>query len=808
MFSPKRPRTTCANQARGSLEEGDPQEDDGTEVGGPRGVETEGGPCPPPSALRSEAVASPRRSTGHLSVPMRFVPSGVEAPPDVATRRAVDQLENQLSVDQLRATYGRGVDLLGVLSPRTGQVQTVLRVTRIFSRTRQGLGFSWAPRQPQCGDPTWDAQPPQCVSCKLWLWPAWQSKKGKWHCRNCRRPGGGRPRCHKCGDLTWDGWNGPATHAREWWCAECWCGDQEEGSAVWREWFAARRAAFASSFAEGGQELTPIGAPFVASGGESAASCGLPALAPPVCAQCGKRNWPSMQSKKGKWHCGSCLRPDGGGPLCEICGVRTWDGWSGNGHKWYCAGCWCCCVTTSSSRNWSAWFLKRREMFAEAYLREGVAELLHGSLQTNDLPRELAAAGSRDLAAGNGAAAAPLPALEPARSAVDALALAMTEVEEAAALQRALTRSKAALAAAQLQLSLRPRALGALGRGHQSSSATGRVVARESAAGHPSRASCVPPASYIFTQSGGVGEPLRVPIREPMYIDMLSASLDAVAFVPRGLGPGLPPPFDSGCCGGPSDWNPDPGAEDANVHWGKGGCKKLGIVQRAREPADIHVFEAFLNKRPGPDGVPVRRRLGAARTEGGGWFRLAWMQEGRRAEQDGGQELPRCGNWSRAWHGCKLESVYSILFNGGLVAGRDRGAGDRFFEGAPGIYVHKDGTASKSENYARFVDLCGDQIFWSTKWEVMVDRNRRVKAPVNTDQWIQEAGSVCLVALWVCGRRPEEMALGAAVARKGWCSRLEANPRDPRWIPDGVAGPGPEPLPRRRLARQEQAQGY
>ena len=104
-----------------------------------------------------------------------------------------------------------------------------------------------------------------------------------------------------------------------------------------------------------------------------------------------------MQSKKGKWHCGSCFRPDRGGPRCEICGVCTWDGWSGNGHKWHCTGCWCCCVTASSSRNWSAWFLQRREMFAGVYLRQGMAELSRESPQTKDLPQDLAAAGSLEL---------------------------------------------------------------------------------------------------------------------------------------------------------------------------------------------------------------------------------------------------------------------------------------------------------------------------------------------------------------------------------------------------------------------------
>ena len=38
----------------------------------------------------------------------------------------------------------------------------------------------------------------------------------------------------------------------------------------------------------------------------------------------------------------------------------------------------------------------------------------------------------------------------------------------------------------------------------------------------------------------------------------------------------------------------------------------------------------------------------------------------------------------------------------------------------------------------RWVPLCLDGVFWAAKFEVLVDRNHRVKVARKTDQWVQE----------------------------------------------------------------------
>jgi len=55
-----------------------------------------------------------------------------------------------------------------------------------------------------------------------------------------------------------------------------------------------------------------------------------------------------------------------------------------------------------------------------------------------------------------------------------------------------------------------------------------------------------------------------------------------------------------------------------------------------------------------------------------------------------------------------------------------------------------------------------------------VDRSDRVVAK-GTDQWVQEERSVRLVALWLCGRRAEDLEVGWEVSRC-WDPQMEANP--------------------------------
>ena len=127
------------------------------------------------------------------------------------------------------------------------------------------------------------------------------------------------------------------------------------------------------------------------------------------------------------------------------------------------------------------------------------------------------------------------------------------------------------------------------------------------------------------------------------------------------------------------------------------------------------------------------------------------------------------------------------MYHGELFESCDKSRGDRFFDGAPGIHVHKDGTSQKAENYMRFVPLSADGVFWAVKFGVRVNREERVKVPNKTDQWVQKAGSVRLAALWVCGRNGDQMQNVWPVRK--WSPELEANPC--RWASSSRTKPRP-----------------
>ena len=52
-------------------------------------------------------------------------------------------------------------------------------------------------------------------------------------------------------------------------------------------------------------------------------------------------------------------------------------------------------------------------------------------------------------------------------------------------------------------------------------------------------------------------------------------------------------------------------------------------------------------------------------------------------------------DWTRAWHGTKMEALYSIMFFGRLFESRQTHKGERHFEGALAVYLHKDETAKQ-----------------------------------------------------------------------------------------------------------------
>ena len=244
------------------------------------------------------------------------------------------------------------------------------------------------------------------------------------------------------------------------------------------------------------------------------------------------------------------------------------------------------------------------------------------------------------------------------------------------------------------------------------------------------------------------------------------------------------PRYDPRACGIPSDWI-------QNVYsWGaptKKLCRHLR-VEGAR--VDIHLFLEFLRMRRDKNDLPLVNKLKSPEWHGDGWFRLeflrsdetdAWSDSGSsdplpslRVADSGADSIVQ-----RAWHGCKLEGLYSILFHECLC---DSVAGtDRTIRGCSGVYLHSDESYSKAEAYSNFVPLFEDGIFWSVVIETSVNRLLKKTAGRRTDQWIQPSHSVAITAIWICGRTYDDMYNNSRT-RLRWYPLQEANPNSDYWV--------------------------
>ena len=67
--------------------------------------------------------------------------------------------------------------------------------------------------------------------------------------------------------------------------------------------------------------------------------------------------------------------------------------------------------------------------------------------------------------------------------------------------------------------------------------------------------------------------------------------------------------------------------------------------------------------------------------------------------------------WVRAWHGTKLEALYSQIYFGRLFSSSSVQQGERFFSGSPGVYLHENSTKHKAGHYMRFVQLARSRQF-------------------------------------------------------------------------------------------------
>ena len=186
--------------------------------------------------------------------------------------------------------------------------------------------------------------------------------------------------------------------------------------------------------------------------------------------------------------------------------------------------------------------------------------------------------------------------------------------------------------------------------------------------------------------------------------------------------PGVVPPYDERAHGTPKDWN-----EAASLTWNT----KVRKLFSGSEGATVNVRKViqFFALRPDAEGHAVSAKLGEPQwIEEGGWFYAPWKPfvEADLPTASLGQWNYGVADWQVAWHGSKLEALYSIMYHGRLYASRDAERGERFCKGAPGVYLHKEATRDKVDFYMRYTPFLRDGVFWAARWEARVDRSDRV----------------------------------------------------------------------------------
>jgi hypothetical protein len=163
-------------------------------------------------------------------------------------------------------------------------------------------------------------------------------------------------------------------------------------------------------------------------------------------------------------------------------------------------------------------------------------------------------------------------------------------------------------------------------------------------------------------------------------------------------GLGVIPPFDDEARGAPEIWN-----QMHNVHtWGKKSRWYFTKVPDAR--VDVTKFVKFLKLRRTKGRRPISSLVMSPLPQADGWWRMGWKAFQENPTTSSSSTGPAVEHdWQKAWHGCKIQALYSIMYHGEL-----RAFGKHKDEG---VYCHKSGTAVKANNYSRFTPLFRDGIY-------------------------------------------------------------------------------------------------
>ena len=115
--------------------------------------------------------------------------------------------------------------------------------------------------------------------------------------------------------------------------------------------------------------------------------------------------------------------------------------------------------------------------------------------------------------------------------------------------------------------------------------------------------------------------------------------------------------FDPDAFGSPEDWN----ARAAYITWNRCQANQFEAGPFPTTPnewlADLYTF---LNCRSDSGGRPLSLHFAPPLEKEPCWFRLPWLPSGG----DAVSAALETEGWVRAWHGTKLEALYSQIFFG------------------------------------------------------------------------------------------------------------------------------------------------
>ena len=271
--------------------------------------------------------------------------------------------------------------------------------------------------------------------------------------------------------------------------------------------------------------------------------------------------------------------------------------------------------------------------------------------------------------------------------------------------------------------------------------------------------------------------PRAVVAREPVASKVDAANVEPPAFDPEAKGSPLFLNYDTKMLHKKSAENePVPQTNNAE-RWSSQVMQRRG--KQYAESVDISYFEKFLKKRKTSEGASIRDKLMDAVSHADGWycFKIKGFTEAQCSKLSLGS-ITREADWQQAWHGFKIESLYATLYDGFLKESDDTALGHRMKNERPGVYAHEGSAAYRVHCYMRFVQWPPNTTYWRAMWELMVDRSDRVGPRSKTTQWITRARSVHLKALWVQGKKPQDMESGTEVCIK-WRPKEEINPFKP-----------------------------